>query len=62
MSTGPSEKKLLHTAGTISAKQALDKATQEYEKYRHDQDRHYISDFDRAAKKLFSEQKKSRKA
>jgi hypothetical protein len=47
-----SEKNLLHSAGKVSAKQAEQKALKEYEKYRQDQDKNYISDFDREVKKL----------
>ena len=47
-----SEKKLLHSAGIVSAKQAEMKALEEYQKYRKDEDRNYVSDFDREIKKL----------
>lgn len=47
-----SEKKLLHSAGKVSAKQAENKALVEYEQYRQDQDKNYISDFDREVKKI----------
>ena len=47
-----SEKKLLHSAGSVSAKQAEAKAVEEYEKYRQERDKNYISDFDREVKKL----------
>jgi len=47
-----SEKQLLHSAGTVSAEHAAEKAQIEYEKYRIDQDNKYISDFDREIKKL----------
>lgn len=47
-----SEKKLLHNAGSISAKQAEDKALEEYNEYRKGGDLTYISDFDREVKKL----------
>ncbi|MDP3057084.1 MAG: virulence RhuM family protein [bacterium] len=53
-----SEKKLLHSAGTVSAKQAEDKALQEYEKYRQERDKNYISDFDREVKKILKKGKK----
>jgi len=52
-----SEKSLLHSAGTVSAKQAEKKALKEYEKYRVMQDKSYISDFDREVKKLESMKK-----
>ncbi|MFA6047242.1 MAG: virulence RhuM family protein [Parcubacteria group bacterium] len=47
-----SEKDLLHSSGKVSAKQAEKKALEEYEKYRVNQDKNYISDFDREVKKL----------
>ncbi len=47
-----SEKKLLHSAGKVSAKQAEEKALNEFEKYRNNQDKKYISDFDREIKKI----------
>lgn len=47
-----SEKKILKNAGEISHEQALDKAKSEYEKYRKEEDRKYISDFDREMKRL----------
>jgi len=53
-----SEKKLLYSAGTVSAKQAEQKALKEYEKYRKVQDKNYISDFDREVKKLLEMDKK----
>lgn len=55
-----SEKKLLHSSGKVSAKQAENIALNEYNKYRTRQDKNYISDFDREIKKL-SEIKKSTK-
>jgi len=53
-----SEKNLLHSAGTVSAKQAETKALEEYEKYRQEQDRKYVSDFDREVKKILEREKK----
>lgn len=53
-----SEKKLLHSSGAISAKQAERKVFAEYEKYRKDQDKNYISDFDREVRKLLDIDKK----
>ncbi|PIP64728.1 cell filamentation protein Fic [Candidatus Roizmanbacteria bacterium CG_4_10_14_3_um_filter_33_21] len=53
-----SEKKLLYSACTVSAKQAEQKALKEYEKYRKVQDKNYISDFDREVKKLLEMDKK----
>jgi len=53
-----SEKKLLHSAGKVSAKQAEKKALVEYEEYKKVQDKNYISDFDRLAEKLLRKAKK----
>ncbi|MEK7163995.1 MAG: hypothetical protein AAB768_02515 [Patescibacteria group bacterium] len=53
-----SEKKLLHSAGTVSAKQAEEKALEEYNEYRKARDKDYISDFDREVKKLLEAEKK----
>lgn len=47
-----SEKQILTNAGKISAKNAEEIANAEYEKYRKSEDKRYISDFDRAVKKL----------
>ncbi len=46
-----SDKKLLHTSGKISAKEAEEKALEEFEKFRQRRDKNYISDFDREIKK-----------
>lgn len=53
-----SEKKLLHSAGSVSAKQAEEKALEEFEKYRTGRDKSYISDFDREVKKLLESKKR----
>jgi len=55
-----SEKKLLHSAGKVSAKQAGKKAFSEYKKYRMKQDKNYISDFDREVKKILDIKKKKK--
>jgi len=47
---------LLHK-GKISAEEAKIKAEGEYEKFRVDQDKNYISDFDRETKKLLESDK-----
>lgn len=52
-----SERGLLKDAGKISAEQAASKARQEFEKYRKDRDKNYISDFDMAVKKYLREGK-----
>jgi hypothetical protein len=50
-----SERKLLHTAGTVSADDAARKASEEFEKYTEKRMKGYISDFDRAVKEIESE-------
>lgn len=55
-----SEKKLLHSAGRISAKQAETAALKEYKKYRQKRDKNYISDFDREVKKLLKMENKKK--
>ncbi|NIA02490.1 MAG: cell filamentation protein Fic [Nitrospirae bacterium] len=47
-----SEKKLLTSAGKVSAKMASKKAETEFEKYRKERDKKYISDFDQTVKKI----------
>ena len=47
-----SEKELLNNAGAISHKNAIEKAKAEYDKYRKEEDKKYISDFDKEMKKL----------
>ena len=47
-----SERKLLINAGSVSAQVAAQKAEEEFGKYRKEQDKDYISDFDRAVKEL----------
>lgn len=47
-----SEKELLTGAGKISHKKAIDKAKNEYKKYRKAENKKYISDFDREIKNL----------
>lgn len=54
-----SEKKLLHTLGTVSAQAAGVKADMEYEKYRNEREKDRLSDFDREVKLIQSHQKKS---
>lgn len=46
-----SERGLLKDAGKVSAEQAAIKAQDEFEKYRKERDKNYISDFDMAVKK-----------
>ena len=53
-----SEKQILHSSGTVSAKQAEKKALNEYEKYRNAEDKKYISDFDREVKQLLQKTRK----
>jgi hypothetical protein len=52
-----SERGLLKDAGKVSAEQAASKARQEFEKYRKDRDKNYISDFDIAVKKYLRQGK-----
>ncbi|MDP1722800.1 MAG: virulence RhuM family protein [Candidatus Gottesmanbacteria bacterium] len=49
-----SEKQLLHSLSAVSAKQAEKRALKEFAKYRKDQDKNYISDFDREVKKILA--------
>ena len=55
-----SEKKLLMHAGRISAQQAEEKSRQEFRKYRKQQDKNYISDFDREVKKIIQKTPKKK--
>jgi hypothetical protein len=52
-----SEKELLTNAGKVSHKKAVEKAKIEYGKYRKEEDKKYISDFDREIKKLLKDKK-----
>ena len=54
-----SEYEILTNAGKISHKVAEELALKEYEKYKKIQDKNYISDFDKVAKKLLQKAKKS---
>lgn len=47
-----SEKKILTHAGKVSAKDAEEKANKEFEKYRKNREKKYVSDFDCEVKKL----------
>jgi len=47
-----SRKELLANAGNISHKQAIETAKEEYSKYRKDEDKKYISDFDKEVKRI----------
>ncbi len=44
------DKKILQDNGKVSHKKAIEKAKSEYEKYRAENDKKYISDFDREVK------------
>ncbi|PIP16663.1 MAG: cell filamentation protein Fic [bacterium (Candidatus Ratteibacteria) CG23_combo_of_CG06-09_8_20_14_all_48_7] len=57
-----SEKELLTHAGRISAEQAEEKAHHEFDKYKKDQDKKHVSDFDREVKKYLADAKKSAKS
>lgn len=50
-------KGVLKNAGRTRAKEAEEKADQEYETYKRDQDKSYISDFDKVVKKLKSKKR-----
>jgi len=50
-------KGVLKNAGIVSAKEAEKKALKEYEKFRKEQDKNYISDFDREVRKILKVQK-----
>lgn len=52
-----SEKEILKNAGSVSHKQAIDKAKEEYKKYRIIEDKKQISDFDREMQKLIKKSK-----
>ncbi len=52
-----SEKKILTNAGKTSHKKAIEKAKNEYEKYRKEANNKHISDFDREMKKLLKNDK-----
>jgi hypothetical protein len=56
-----SERGLLTDAGKVSAEQAADKARREFEKYRKEQDKNYISDFDEAVKIYLPKSRKKNK-
>ena len=51
------KKNVLRDAGKISHKQALEKANEEYEKFRVKQDMEYISSMDKMLDKYLSEDK-----
>lgn len=52
-----SERKVLLNSGKVSAEQAINKAEKEFEKYKKEQDKNYVSDFDREVKKLMKKKK-----
>ncbi len=53
-----SEKKLLDNAGKVSHQQAMEKADAEFTKYKKEQNKNYISDFDREVKKILEKREK----
>ena len=55
-----SEYEILSNAGKVSHEVAEALALGEYEKYRVEQDKNYISDFDREVKKLLGKTKKGK--
>ena len=54
------DRDILQGVGKVSRKDADTKALAEFEKYRVEQDRTYISDFDRSTKKLLGDKSKSK--
>ncbi len=52
------EQQILGDAGKVSHEIAEALALEEYEKYRKEQDKKYVSDFDREVKKLLEMEKK----
>lgn len=52
------KKEILKDSGRVSHKQAIDKANEEYEKYRIKQDSQYISSMDEMYKRYFEENNK----
>ena len=52
------KKKILSNSGNISHKQALEKANEEYERFRIKQDKEYISSMDELYKRYLEENKK----
>lgn len=52
------DKKVLKDSGKVSNKQAIEKAENEYEKFRIKQDREYISSMDEMYKKYLEETNK----
>ena len=57
-----SERGVLKNAGNISAEVAAQKAEEEFEKYRKEQNKNYVSDFDRVVKELEHKAVKQRKS
>ncbi len=53
-----SEKGILKDAGKVSARKAQEKAEEEFEAYRKEQEKNHISDFDNTVKKYLKEKKK----
>ena len=56
-----SERKLLNNAGTVSAEQSVQKAEAEFEKYRKEKEKKFISDFDKEAQKYLKNDVKGKK-
>ncbi len=54
------ERDILSDAGKISHEVAEALALEEYEKYRREEDKNYISDFDREVKKILGNEKKKK--
>lgn len=56
-----SERELLAGTGSVSAEEAAQKAQEEFAKFRKEGDKNYISDFDKAVKKLIHKKEKRTK-
>jgi len=52
-----SEKEVLKNSGKVSHQKAIEKAKIEYQKFRKDEDKKYISDFDKEMKRLIGKEK-----
>jgi len=52
------ERQILRDAGKVTHEVAEALALEEYEKYRQEQDKNYVSDFDREVKKIMEIEKK----
>ena len=53
-----SDKKILTNSGKVSHNKAVEKAKIEYDKFRKDEDKKYLSDFDKEMKRLIGKEDK----